>query len=64
MLLLSAMVMLRSACESQQDKADVMIVPKIAHIRPDKLSQREDCLRLGEEAARAKIDEIKQIING
>ena len=64
MLFLSAMVMLRSACENQQNKADVMIVPPIAHVRPDKLNQREDCLRLGEEAARARIDEIKQIING
>lgn len=64
MLLLSAMVMLRSACENQQNKADVLIIPKIAHIRPDKLNQREDCLLLGQEAARSKIDEIKQIING
>jgi NTE family protein len=64
MLLLSAMVMLRSACENQQNKADVLIIPKIAHIRPDKLNQREDCLRLGEESARSKIEEIKQIING
>jgi NTE family protein len=63
MLFLSAMVMLRSACENQQHKADVVIVPPIAHIRPDKLNQREECLRRGEEAARSKIEEIKQIIS-
>jgi NTE family protein len=64
MLFLSAMVMLRSACENQQNKADVMIIPEIAHIRPDKLNQREECLRLGEEAARSQIEEIKRVISG
>ena len=63
MLFLAAMITLRSACENQQNKANVMIIPRIAHIRPDKLNQREDCLRLGEEAARSQIDEIKRILN-
>jgi NTE family protein len=64
MLFLSAMVLVRSLTDNQQNTADLTIVPDIAHIRPDRLNQREDCLRLGEEAARAKIDEIKRLISG
>lgn len=64
MLFLSAMVLVRSLTSNQQNKADLTIIPDIAHIRPDRLNQRGDCLRLGEEAARARIDEIKQLIGG
>jgi NTE family protein len=63
MLFSSAMVLLREVSNNQEHKADVMIIPEIAHVRPDRLSQREDCQRLGEEAARSKIDEIKSSIS-
>jgi len=63
MLFSSAMVLLRAVSSNQKHKADVMIIPEIAHIRPDRLSQREDCQRLGEEATRSKIDEIKRLIS-
>jgi len=63
MLFLAAMVLLRSATDNQANKADLTIIPEIAHIRPDRLSQREECQRLGEEAARARIDEIKSLIS-
>ena len=63
MLFISAMVLVRSLTDNQQNAADLTIIPEIAHIRPDRLSQREECLRLGEEAARARIDEILDLIN-
>ena len=64
MLFLSAMVLVRSLTDNQKNKADITIVPEIAHIRPDRLRQRKECQRLGEEAARARIDEIKALIAG
>lgn len=63
MLFSSAMVLLRAVSSNQNNKGDVMIVPEIAHIRPDRLNQREDCQLRGEEAARSKIDEIKRLIS-
>jgi NTE family protein len=63
MMISSAMVLLRAASNNQKHKADVLIVPEIAHIRPDKLNQARDCQERGEEAALAKIDEIKKRIS-
>lgn len=63
MLFSSAMVLLREVSNNQNNKADVLIIPEIAHIRPDRLSQRKDCQQKGEEAARLKIDEIKKLIS-
>lgn len=62
MLFSSAMTLLRAASKNQTYDADVVIAPRIAHIRPDRLNLREECLRLGEEAAREKIGEIKRLI--
>jgi NTE family protein len=63
MMVSSAMVLLRAASNNQETKADVLIIPQIAHIRPDRLNQGRDCQQKGEEAARAKIDEIKQLVS-
>ena len=63
MLFTSAMTLLRAASDRDKVKADVVIVPKIAHIRPDRMRQKEDCLRLGEEAARALIREIRRLVS-
>jgi hypothetical protein len=57
------MVLLRAASNNQETKADVLIIPQIAQIRPDRLNQGRDCQQKGEEAARAKIDEIKQLVS-
>ena len=57
----SAMLMLRSASKSHHYRADVVIIPQIAHLRPDEIGKMEEFIRLGEEAAREKIDEIKQL---
>jgi NTE family protein len=62
MLFRSAMILLRAASTNQVHEPDVLIVPDIAHIRPDRLNQRQDCLERGEQAARAAIDKIKKLI--
>jgi NTE family protein len=59
----SAMTLLRAAVDNQEYKADVVITPEIAHIRPDRLNHRDECFALGEAAARAQIDEIKRLIS-
>ncbi|HYJ90080.1 MAG TPA: patatin-like phospholipase family protein [Pyrinomonadaceae bacterium] len=63
MLFNSAMTLLRATSDTQNHKADVVIIPEIAHIRPDRMNEREECFHLGEDAARAKIDEIKRLIS-
>lgn len=63
MMISSAMVLLRAASNSQEHKADVLIIPEIAHIRPDRLGQARDCQQLGEKAAWAKIEEIKKLVS-
>lgn len=63
MLFTSAMTLLRAASDRDNVKADVVIVPEIAHIRPDRMRQKAECLRLGEEAARSMIDEIDRVVS-
>lgn len=63
MMVSSAMILLRTASGNQLNKADVMIVPEIAHIRPDRLNQARECQDIGERAAQAVINEIKELIN-
>jgi NTE family protein len=63
MMVSSAMILLRSASGNQHQKADIMIVPKIAHIRPDRLNQARECQELGEQAALEMIDDIKRLVS-
>lgn len=62
MLFQSAMMLLRAASKSQHYRADVVIIPQIAHLRPDELNKREEFIRLGEEAALEKIDDIRKLL--
>lgn len=59
MLIRSAMSLLRTASSYQGASADIVIEPQIAHIRPDRISNSEECIRLGEAAAFTKLGEIK-----
>ncbi|MGB7201885.1 MAG: patatin-like phospholipase family protein [Pyrinomonadaceae bacterium] len=61
MLIQSAMSLLRTASGYQGAKADVRVEPQIAHIRPDRISNRIECIKLGEMAALAMLDEIKTL---
>ncbi len=58
----SAMHMIRTASKNQHYRADVVIEPQIAHIRPDAIAKRDELIRLGEQAAIEKIEEIKAVI--
>jgi NTE family protein len=63
MMIRSAMTVVRQLAKDQHELADVVIEPQIAHIRPDQIKKREELLRLGEEAAREKLPEIRQLIS-
>ena len=58
----SAMLLLRTASKHHHYRADVVIVPQIAHLRPDEIGKMEEFVKLGEEAALEKIDEIKKLV--
>lgn len=62
MLFQSAMIMLRTTSKHQHSRADVVIEPAIAHIRPDEMGKRDDLIRLGYEAALERADEIKALL--
>ena len=58
----SAMMMLRTASRNQHYRADVVIEPRIAHIRPDEIAKRDELIELGEKAALEKLDEIRRLL--
>jgi NTE family protein len=58
MLFQSAMTMLRTVSKHQHYHADIVIIPQIAHLRPDEISKRDEFIKLGEESALEKIAEI------
>jgi NTE family protein len=58
----SAMMMLRTASRNQHYRADVIIEPQIAHIRPDEIAKRDELVALGEKAALEKIDDIRRLL--
>ena len=60
----SAMMLLRAASKAHHYRADVVIIPQIAHLRPDEIGKMDEFIRAGEEAALEKIDEIKSLIAG
>ncbi len=58
----SAMTLLRTSASYQGGKADIVIIPPIAHLRPDQIRKRDEFFPLGESAARDRIDEILAFI--
>ena len=58
----SAMLLLRTASKHQHYRADIVIIPKIAHLRPDEIGKMDEFIKAGEEAALEKIEEIKALI--
>ena len=58
----SAMMMIRTASRNQHYRADIVIEPKIAHIRPDEIAKRDELIDLGEKAVLEKIDEIRTLL--
>jgi NTE family protein len=58
----AAMMMLRTTSKSQHYRADVVIEPEIAHIRPDEMGKREELIELGYKAAVDKLGEIRAVV--
>lgn len=58
----SAMMMIRTASKNQHYRADIIIEPRIAHIRPDELAKRDELIELGEKAGLERIEEIRALI--
>lgn len=59
----STMMLLRTAGKAQHYRADAVIVPQLAHLRPDEIGKMDEFVKLGEDAAREKIEEIKALIS-
>jgi len=59
----SVLALIRATSLHQQQHADVVIVPQVAHLRPDEIGRRDEFIELGEQAARSHIDEIKSLLD-
>ena len=53
----------RIVSNQERTDADVLIVPKVGHIRWDQTRRADELVKVGYEAGLASIDEIKAIIN-
>ena len=62
MMFQSALMLLRAASRNQHYKADIVIIPEIAHLRPDQINKRDEFIALGGAATSKKIEEIKPLI--
>lgn len=58
----SAMMLLRTASRNQHYRADIVIEPPIAHIRPDEIAKRDELIELGYQAGAEKIEGIKKLL--
>lgn len=56
----SAMLLLKTAASFQHNYANVVIRPKVGHIRPDEVGRAAEFIEAGETAAREAIADIKQ----
>lgn len=48
--------------QKHSEAADVMIYPAVGHISPSDFDSVAECIRLGEEAAREHIEEIRRLL--
>lgn len=58
----SALMLLRAASKAHHYRADVVIIPQISHLRPDAIGKMDEFIKLGEEAALEKIEEIRKLV--
>ena len=58
----SAMTLIGASSAAERSRCDCFIEPAIAHIRPDQIKRADEAIRLGEEAALERIDEIKRLM--
>jgi NTE family protein len=62
-LLQAMMVFQRTAAARQHRDADVVILPKVGHIRWDEMTRAEELMAAGEEAARRCLPQITALLN-
>lgn len=60
----SGMLLLKTAASFQHNYADVVIRPKVGHIRADEVGRAREFIEAGEVAALAAVTEIKRMIAG
>jgi NTE family protein len=60
----SALALLKVAAAHEAERADIVIEPPIAHLRPDQIGKRDQFIELGEKAARESLSKIKKLIEG
>ncbi|NNE66527.1 MAG: patatin-like phospholipase family protein [Pyrinomonadaceae bacterium] len=58
----SAMMVIRSASSAHHHMADHVVVPEIAHLRPDEIGKIEEFVELGEKAAKESLPRIEELI--
>lgn len=58
----SMMVVQRTVSALQLQDADIVIRPRVGHIRWDEMKRADELIRLGEEAARATIARIRHLL--
>ena len=61
-LLQSMLVVQRTATEHQRQLADVCISPRVGHIRWDEMGRADELIAAGEDAARAAVPHIKELL--
>lgn len=52
----------RQLGHAKYEEADVMICPEVGHISQSDFDKAEECIRIGEEAARTHIEEIRRLL--
>lgn len=58
----AAMLMITRASKNQHYRADIVIEPQVAHIRPDDIGKREELIELGERAAEEMLPALKELL--
>ena len=61
-LLQSIILMQRTAAVHQRQLADVVISPRVGHIRWDEMTRSDELIAAGEEAARAALKTIRELL--
>ena len=59
----SVLALIRATSLHQHQHADLVIVPQIAHLRPDQIGKRDEFIELGKQAAQSHIDTIKHLVD-
>ena len=59
----AVLMVLKTASQYQRERADLVITPKIAHIRWDQIRRGEELMKAGYEAGLESIPEIQKLIS-